>query len=150
MRLFLLIIAGLVGITYGYEYALILWIVCRIVIACIAKGAESSARYQTYDSHNYQSGYWKDYQHNYQHSNTDSGGHRCVHESMDMDQYYAILGITSASTDSEVKMAFRKKAMGCHPDHCANASEEEHKLANEKFRIVNEAYEAIKKARQMK
>ena len=150
MRLFLLIIAGLVGVTYGYGYALVLWIVGRIVIVCIAKGAESSERYQTYDSHNYQSGYRKDYQHNYQRNNTDSGGHCYFHESMDMDHYYALLGITSAATDSEVKMAFRKKAMECHPDRCAGGSEEECKLANEKFRIVNEAYEAIKMVRQMK
>lgn len=155
MRLFLLIIATIVGVTYGYEYAIVLWIACRIAVRAIAKGAEASARYQTDDSYTYrssyktnnQSSYQQSYQRDYQSNNSGSGQKT---ESESRDYYYSVLGIFSNATDDEVKKAYRKLAMECHPDRCANSSEEVRKHANERFREVNRAYEAVKELRQMK
>ena len=152
MRFFLFVIVLVVGMTCGYEFALVLWVVGRIVLGVIANGAESSAKSQTYSSHNYrssyQNSYQKDYRYNYQHNNTESGWQKT--ESNGMEYYYSVLGVPSNATDAEVKKAYRKLAMECHPDHCANSSEEVRKRANERFCIVNKAYEAIKKLRQMK
>lgn len=53
MRFFLLIITIIVGATYGYGYAIVLWVVGRIVVSVIANGAEFSARYQANDSYTY-------------------------------------------------------------------------------------------------
>lgn len=148
MRIFLLVIAGIVGVTYGYGYALILWIVCRIVVVCISRGAESSASYQTYDSHNYRSGHQNSHQENYHHNNT--GGEGRKGEPNGIEFCYSVLGISTNATDAEVKKAYRKLAMEYHPDRYANSSEEVRIRANEKFRKVNEAYEAVKGVRQMK
>lgn len=52
---------------------------------------------------------------------------------------YALLGITPAATDDEVKSAFRKLAAEHHPDRARDNGE--------KFREVKDAYEALKKLR---
>lgn len=146
MRFFLLIIVTLVGVTYGYGYAIVLWIVGRIVVSVIANGAESSARYQTYGS--YRSSYQTSYQDNYQHNNTSGNSQKT--ESTGIEYYYSVLGVSSAATDAEVKKAYRKLAMECHPDRYANSSEKDRIRANERFCEVNKAYEAVKELRQMK
>jgi len=64
--------------------------------------------------------------------------------------YYTVLGVSSNATDAEIKKAYRKLAMECHPDRCANSTEEIRKHANDRFREVNKAYEAVKELRQMK
>lgn len=148
MRLFLLIITGIVGVTYGYGYALILWIVCRIVVIFISRGAESSARYQTYNRHNYQSRYKNSYQENHHYNNARSEYRKAEPQSVEYS--YSVLGISTNATDAEVKKAYRKLVMECHPDHYANSTEEDCIRANERFRKVNEAYEAVKQFRQMK
>lgn len=147
MRFFLLIIATVVGVTYGYGYAIVLWIVCRIVISVIAKGAESSARSQTYSSYHYQSSYQSNYQQGYQHNN--ASGNQTT-ESKGIEYCYSVLGVSSNATDAEVKKAYRKLAMECHPDRCVNSSEQVRKHANERFCEVNKAYEVVKEFRQMK
>lgn len=126
MRLFLLIIATIVGVTYGYGYAFVLWIACRIVVSVISKGTESSARSQTYSSHHYQSSYQSDYQQGYQHNNVS--GNQTT-ESKGMEYCYSVLDVSSNATDAEVIKAYRKLAMECHPDRCANSSEESSKRA---------------------
>lgn len=55
------------------------------------------------------------------------------------DHEYALLGITKAATDDEVKSAFRKLAAEHHPDRA--------KDNGEKFRAVKDAYEALRKLR---
>lgn len=65
------------------------------------------------------------------------------------DPAYAVLGLTSDSTDTEVKKAYRAKVMEYHPDKIVSKGlpEEFLKFAEEKFKEANEAYEKIKKAR---
>ena len=155
MRFFLLIITIIVGATYGYGYAIVLWVVGRIVVNVIANGAESSARYQSSDSYSYrssyktnnQSSYQRSYQKDYQRNNSGNGQKT---ESKGRDYYYSVLGVSSNATDADVKKAYRKLAMECHPDRCVNSSEQVRKRANERFCEVNKAYEAVKELRQMK
>lgn len=65
------------------------------------------------------------------------------------DAAYTILEIEPTASDDEVKKAFRKMAMKYHPDKVGNLGEDFKKVAREKFRKVQEAYEQIKKERGM-
>ena len=67
----------------------------------------------------------------------------------DTDAFYKILEIDSTATDEDVKKAYRKMAMLYHPDRVSHLGEEIKKSADEKFRKVNEAYEKIKKERNL-
>ena len=60
---------------------------------------------------------------------------------------YTVLEISPSATDDEVKAAYRKMAMKHHPDKVATLGPEVQKAAEEKFRQIQEAYEAIKKQR---
>jgi DnaJ like chaperone protein len=65
------------------------------------------------------------------------------------DSSYKILEIERLATNEEVKKAYRRMAMKYHPDKVSNLGEEYRKSAEEKFKKVNEAYEKIKKERNM-
>jgi DnaJ like chaperone protein len=65
----------------------------------------------------------------------------------DIDSAYKILEIDRTATDEEVKKAYRRMAVKYHPDKVNYLGEEFRKAANEKFQMVNEAYERIKKER---
>ncbi len=54
-----------------------------------------------------------------------------------------------SATDEEVKKAYRRMAMKYHPDKVSHLGEEIRKSADDKFRKVNEAYNRIKKERNM-
>jgi molecular chaperone DnaJ len=53
--------------------------------------------------------------------------------------YYEVLGVQRASSEGELKSAFRKLAMECHPDR--NPNDE---TAEARFKEVNEAYDVLK------
>jgi molecular chaperone DnaJ len=53
--------------------------------------------------------------------------------------YYEALSIERTASDGDVKAAFRKQAMVCHPDRNPGDKEAEHK-----FKEINEAYEVLK------
>src|SRR5689334_14105580 len=55
-----------------------------------------------------------------------------------MKDYYATLGIAREATPEEIKKAYRKKALECHPDRNPN----DHK-AEAQFKQVSEAYEVL-------
>ena len=65
------------------------------------------------------------------------------------DSSYKILEIERSATDEELKKAYRRMAMKYHPDKVSHLGEEFRKTADEKFKKVNEAYEKIKKERNM-
>jgi len=65
------------------------------------------------------------------------------------DSSYKILEIDPASTNEEVKKAYRRMAKKYHPDKVSHLGDEFRKSADEKFKSVNEAYEKIKKERNM-
>ena len=60
---------------------------------------------------------------------------------------YRILEIEPNATDEEVKKAYRKMAIKYHPDKVATLGEDVQKASEEKFKAVNQAYEAICKER---
>jgi len=57
---------------------------------------------------------------------------------MDFKDYYATLGVTKASSEKEIKQAFRKLARKHHPD--VNPGD---KASESKFKEINEAYEVL-------
>jgi DnaJ like chaperone protein len=65
------------------------------------------------------------------------------------DSAYKILEIEPSATVDEVKKAYRRMAMKYHPDKISHLGEEFRKTAEEKFKKVNEAYEKIKKERNI-
>jgi len=58
---------------------------------------------------------------------------------MDFKDYYKILGISKSASADEVKKAYRKMAVKYHPD-----KNKDDKVAEEKFKEVNEANEILK------
>lgn len=65
------------------------------------------------------------------------------------DSSYKILEVEPSVTNDEVKKAYRKMAMKYHPDKVSHLGDDFRKTADEKFKKVNEAYEKIKKERNM-
>lgn len=57
---------------------------------------------------------------------------------MQFKDYYDILGVKADASEAEIKSAYRKLARKYHPDVSKEAG------AEEKFKAVNEAYEALK------
>ncbi len=53
--------------------------------------------------------------------------------------YYETLSVERTATETDIKAAFRKQAMQCHPDRNPGDDEAEHR-----FKEVNEAYEVLK------
>ncbi len=60
---------------------------------------------------------------------------------------YQILEISPEVSNDEVKKAYRKMARKFHPDKVHHLGVDFQKMAEEKFKMVNEAYENIKKER---
>ncbi len=69
----------------------------------------------------------------------------------DFEKYYAILGCESKDSNEHIKKQYRKLVSDYHPDKIASKGlpEEFTKFANDKFREIQEAYEIIKKERNM-
>lgn len=65
------------------------------------------------------------------------------------DSSYKILEIDPSASNDEVKKAYRRMAMKYHPDKVSHLGDDFKKTADEKFKKVNEAYEKIKKERNM-
>lgn len=59
------------------------------------------------------------------------------------DSNYKILEIDPSATDEQVKKAYRKMAVKYHPDKVATLGEDVQRAAEEKFKAVSQAYEAI-------
>src|ERR1700758_3566014 len=57
---------------------------------------------------------------------------------MEFKDYYATLGVSKASSEKEIKQAFRKLARKHHPD--VNPGD---KAAEARFKEINEAYEVL-------
>lgn len=65
------------------------------------------------------------------------------------DSAYKILQVEKSATDEEIKKAYKKLCIKYHPDKVAHLGEEVQKAANEKFQKINEAFETIKKERNI-
>lgn len=69
----------------------------------------------------------------------------------DFEKYYAVLGTDSTASDADIKNQYRKLVKEYHPDTIASKGlpEEFTKLAHDKFREIQQAYEVIKQERRM-
>jgi DnaJ like chaperone protein len=65
------------------------------------------------------------------------------------DYAYKILEIDPQASDEEVKKAYREMAKKYHPDKVNYLGDDFQQAAKEKFQKVNEAYEEIKKQRDI-
>jgi len=65
------------------------------------------------------------------------------------DAAYRILEVERTATDEELKKAYRKMALKYHPDKVSHLGDDFRKTAEEKFKAVNEAWEKIKKERNI-
>jgi DnaJ like chaperone protein len=60
---------------------------------------------------------------------------------------YKILEINASASDHEIKKAYRKMAIKYHPDKVQHLGDDFQRMAEEKFKTLNEAYQQIKKER---
>ena len=63
--------------------------------------------------------------------------------SSNISKWYKILEVDEKASDEEIKKAHRKMVMKYHPDKLQGVSDDIVKLAEEKFRLVQQAYEKI-------
>jgi curved DNA-binding protein CbpA len=57
--------------------------------------------------------------------------------------YYKVLGVARDASSHDIKHAFRKLALECHPDRHVQSSHSSKEVAGHKFRQVSEAYEVL-------
>jgi len=67
-----------------------------------------------------------------------------------LDAAYKVLGITAQASDEEVKKAYRRMALKYHPDKVGHLGDDFKEVAKGKFQKVNNAYEKIRKQRNLK
>jgi len=60
-------------------------------------------------------------------------------------QYYEILGLAPGASPEQIKSAYRKLSMQYHPDKVAHLGEEFRRVAEEKMKELNAAYQHLKK-----
>lgn len=68
---------------------------------------------------------------------------RCIRFHGAMSTYHDILGVNPGASQEEIKNAFRRRALECHPDQ---VEEGEKEAAQEEFLRVREAFEALSDA----
>lgn len=88
---------------------------------------------------------------NSQHRQWDSGYQNNT-STMDIKDFYTILGCSHDASDSEVKTAYRKLAKEYHPDRvrATGLGENITRDAEEKLKMINETYRKIMEARGKK
>ncbi|MFA7382425.1 MAG: DnaJ domain-containing protein [Desulfurivibrionaceae bacterium] len=59
-------------------------------------------------------------------------------------RYYEILGLAPGASAEEIKSAYRKLSMQYHPDKVTHLGEEFRRVAEEKMKELNEAYQHLK------
>ncbi|XP_006822425.1 dnaJ homolog subfamily C member 7-like, partial [Saccoglossus kowalevskii] len=62
--------------------------------------------------------------------------------------YYKILGVEKNASKDAIKKAYKKRALKHHPDRHANASDEERKQNEIKFKEIGEAYGVLSDAKK--
>ena len=68
----------------------------------------------------------------------------------DTESAYKILEIDSNATDEELKKAYKKMAVKYHPDKVSHLGADVQNAAEDKFQLLNSAYNDIKKRRGIK
>lgn len=65
------------------------------------------------------------------------------------DDPYSVLGVMETSTNEEIKAAYREQSKKNHPDLVSHMSRDFQKLAEDKLKRINAAYDIIKKQRNL-
>jgi len=55
-------------------------------------------------------------------------------------QWFEVLEVSPSASIDEIKLAYRKKISGYHPDRVASLAQELRELAEERSKAINEAY----------
>ena len=58
-------------------------------------------------------------------------------------KYYDYLGVSVDASESQIKSAYRKKALKCHPDKVGNLSEDQKKKKEEEFKKLTNIYQVL-------
>ncbi|MCD6328314.1 TerB family tellurite resistance protein [bacterium] len=58
-----------------------------------------------------------------------------------------ILGVSEYASNDEIKKAYREQASKYHPDRVSHLGKEFIELANQRFQVINEAYQTLRKKR---
>jgi DnaJ like chaperone protein len=127
------------------------WIDDILVLALVwyyffSNRAKSSGAYQQfknqYSRYQQQQKYGTGYQH-------ESGNYRRdkpeAENSTGKKDPYTILGVEKNASADEIKKAYRKLVNTYHPDKVSHMGEEFQKLAEKKFKEIQEAYQEVKK-----
>jgi len=72
-----------------------------------------------------------------------------VRRSGSMESAYAVLGVKSSDSNEDIKAAYRRLAIANHPDKVQHLGETAHSEAEKRFSQINEAYNKVKKARNL-
>ena len=70
--------------------------------------------------------------------------HQVYHWEFDPDDPYSVLGIRRDATKEEIGAAYRKQMLSNHPDVQTGKSEAEKERAEERTKLINEAYRKLK------
>ena len=71
------------------------------------------------------------------------------HNANEIDSAYKILEVSPTASNDEVKKAYRRMAVKYHPDKASQLSEKEQKTSEEQFKKINNAFEEIKRQREI-
>jgi DnaJ like chaperone protein len=79
----------------------------------------------------------------------DAASYRSVAAEFEQEdnRAYGILGVAPDASNDQIRSAYRRLAAQYHPDTVANLGEEFTKVAEEKFKLINEAYGEIRTQR---
>ena len=59
------------------------------------------------------------------------------------EDYYKILGVKRGASKAEIKAAYKRRAVECHPDKFASASQNVKAQKTREFQALNEAYSCL-------
>lgn len=64
-----------------------------------------------------------------------------------LPDYYSLLGVASSATASEIREAYKRQSLSCHPDRFPNASSSEKQRLTRKFQSLADACECMRAAK---
>lgn len=61
----------------------------------------------------------------------------------DPSDFYVILGVSKDTPMKEIRVKYRELSLQLHPDKCLHLPPEERQLAEQRFKVINEAYSTL-------